>query len=411
MVAVRIKRTPKFSAGILKGVVRRFEVWTAGAPGTPGRDKPMCMTNRMPVGGSDPLAALIVRVIEDLKQRTAANLAGGATLEGEGWRLAAMQLSVARGRIVENLPFVEIDKVAVFDGKICVWRRGQDEPAAKISPDSKNASVLASLSSEWIEHQREALGGQPEATSGTSGMGRLLFERRRNNGSWLGLVFAIIGSVAGVVLLFEQDTLIGVVLLAAAMASLLLGLAFGRYVFRCYESGLTRRRGRDELRLSYDEIAEFTYAATRMFYKGAYTGTQLGLTFRAPRGTIRYSAKVQNLDADLDELRDHIAKTIATRMLARTAGRPQRALDERRGLPAPGLAVPPCEDVGACRRPGRDLALRTDSRHEPQRRPVYLYSKAEVKPVISKAVGTANFFPGFFAVLTLQGQAGQGGHE
>ena len=54
-----------------------------------------------------------------------------------------MQLSVARGRTVETLPFVEIDKVAVFDGKICLWRQGQDEPAAKISPDSKNASVLA----------------------------------------------------------------------------------------------------------------------------------------------------------------------------------------------------------------------------------------------------------------------------
>ena len=82
-------------------------------------------------------------MIEDLKQRTAAGLAGGAVLEGESWRLAAMQLSVARGRIVESLPFAEIDKVAVFDGKLCFWRRGQDEPAARISPDSKNASVLA----------------------------------------------------------------------------------------------------------------------------------------------------------------------------------------------------------------------------------------------------------------------------
>ena len=30
VVAVRLQRTSKFSAGILKGVVRRFEVWTAG---------------------------------------------------------------------------------------------------------------------------------------------------------------------------------------------------------------------------------------------------------------------------------------------------------------------------------------------------------------------------------------------
>ena len=49
-----------------------------------------------------------------------------------------MQLSISRGRTVETLPFVDIDKVGVFDGMICLWRRGQDEAAAKISPDSKN---------------------------------------------------------------------------------------------------------------------------------------------------------------------------------------------------------------------------------------------------------------------------------
>ncbi len=138
VVAVRIKRTSKFSAGILKGAVRRFEVWTADG------DTPMCMTNRIAVNGADPLAALIARVIEDLKQRTAAGLAGGAMLEGDGWRLVAMQFLVDRGRtveilqntrcpgdntmqllvdsgrIVETLPFAEIDKVAFFDGKICL---------------------------------------------------------------------------------------------------------------------------------------------------------------------------------------------------------------------------------------------------------------------------------------------------
>ena len=155
----------------------------------------------------------------------------------------------------------------------------------KISPDSKNASVLASLLSEWIEHQREASGGQSEAAPGASGMGRLLFERRRNEGFWLGFVVAVVGGALGAVLLFDRDAMpLGVLLLAAAVVSLLLGVAFGRYLFRCYELGLTRRRGRDEVRLLYDEITEFTYSATRMFYKGAYTGTQLSLTFRAPRG-------------------------------------------------------------------------------------------------------------------------------
>ena len=51
----------------------------------------MCMTNRIAAGAADPLAGLIARVVDDLKQRTAAGLADGAMLEGDGWRLADMQ--------------------------------------------------------------------------------------------------------------------------------------------------------------------------------------------------------------------------------------------------------------------------------------------------------------------------------
>jgi hypothetical protein len=216
-------------------------------------------------------------------------------------------------------------------------------------------------------------------------------------------VAAVIGGGVGAALLIERDTkLVGVFLLAVAAASLLLGVIFGRYLFRCYELGLIRRRSRREFRLLYDEIAEFTYAATRMFYKGAYTGTQLSLTFRAPRGTIGYSAKVQNMDADLDELRDHIAKMIAQRMLgALRAGRsvpwtsdvvflPQ-ALQFRRPKML-GLASGPVEVLPYGQIRGVNLNQGV----------FYLYSKAEAKPVISKPVGSANFFPGYFVILTLQ---------
>ncbi len=404
VVAVRIKRTSKFSAGLLKGVVRRFEVWTADS------DQPMCMTNRIPVNGSDPLAALIARLIEDLKQRTAAGLAGGAMLEGEGWTLVAMQLSIARGRSVESLPFADIDKVAVFDGKICLWRRGQDEPAARISPDSKNASVLAALLSEWVEHQREGSGGPgpSEAASGASGMGRLLFERRRNEGLWLGILLAVGGSVAGAVMLFGRHPhALGVLLLAAAVASLLLGVAFGRYCFRCHELGLIRRRGRNEFRLLYDEITEFTYSATRMFYKGAYTGTQMSLIFRAPRGTIRYSAKVQNLDADLDDLRDHIAKMIANRMLGDLrAGRSVPWMGDVVFLPQ-GLQFRRAKLLGLASGPVELLPYEQIRSVNLSAGVFYLYSKAEAKPLITKPVGSANFFPGYAVVLTLLDVAGK----
>jgi hypothetical protein len=34
----------------------------------------------------------------------------------------------------------------------------------------------------------------------------------------------------------------------------------------------------------------------------------------------------------------------------------------------------------------------------------HLFSKAEAKPVLSRPAGSANFFPGYFALLVLQAQ-------
>jgi hypothetical protein len=233
-------------------------------------------------------------------------------------------------------------------------------------------------------------------------MGRLLFERRRDEGFWAGFVVAVIGGVAGAILLFHRHTMpLAVILLAAAVASLLLGALYGRYLFRCYELGLTRRRGRDEFRLRYEDITEFTYSATPMFYKGAYTGTQLSLTFRAARAAIRYSAKVQNLDADLEYLRDHIAEMIAARMLGELrAGRAVPWTSDVVFLPQ-GLQFRRAKMLGLASGPVEVLPyeqIRGVNLHEGL---FCLYSKAEAKPVISKPASSANFFPGYMVVLAL----------
>ena len=109
------------------------------------------------------------------------------------------------------------------------------------------------------------------------------------------------------------------------MAAVVLGLCFGQYVFCCYERGLTRRTGRRERKLRYDEITEFGYSATRIFHNGVYTGTSFRFSFKSPNATIGYSASEKKPDSDLEGLRDHIAKVIASRMLR----------DLRRGVPSP----------------------------------------------------------------------------
>src|SRR5271157_5246766 len=141
-----------------------------------------------------------------------------------------------------------------------------------------------------------------------------------------------------------------------------------------------------------------------MFYKGTYIGTRLGLTFRAPRGTIRYSAKVQNMDADLDELRDHIAKMIAARMIGDLrAGRSVPWMNDVVFLPQ-GLQFRRSKMLGLASGPVEVLPYEQIRGANLNAGVFCLYSKAETKPVISRPVGSANFFPGYFIVLALLAQ-------
>jgi hypothetical protein len=243
-------------------------------------------------------------------------------------------------------------------------------------------------------------------------MGRLLFERRRKNAFWLGLVLAVPCGAIGTALLFDRDAApVGVALLAVALGSLVSGAVFQRRRFRCYELGLTRRRIRDEVALRFDEITEFTYSATPTFYKGAYVGTRVSLTFRAPRAAIRYSARVQNLDADLDDLRDQLAERIADRMIADLrAGRIVHWMSDVVFLPQ-GLQFRRAKLLGLASGPVEILPYARIGNVKIDSQTFFLYSAAEVKPLISKPVSTANFYPGYAVVVALLGSAGNDADE
>ena len=68
-------------------------------------------------------------------------------------------------------------------------------------------------------------------------MGRLLFERRRNEGFWLGPVLPSSAAGRRGLALRSRRGAFGLLLLPAAVASLALGVVFGRCRFRCYEWG------------------------------------------------------------------------------------------------------------------------------------------------------------------------------
>jgi hypothetical protein len=401
VTAVRFKRTMKYSSGLASGAFRRFEVWVEGIPA------PLRMTNRTKVGMSDPLAKLIDRIIADVKQRMAARLAERGTVEGDGWQLTAAGLTISREKSPREIAFGDIDKVAIFDNRLCIWLKGVAEPAARIDLGSKNAPILGSLLDEWVSHQ-EASGEAVKEPADAAGLGRLFFERRRNDGLWIGLLVGVLGAAAGFGLHFDRKVpfLVPPLLIAGGVAGVVWGLCFGRYVFRCYEGGLTRRTGRSERKLRYDEITEFSYSATRMFHNGAYTGTSFSFSFKSPETTIRYSVTEKKPDSELEGLRDHIAKVIASRMLR----------DLRSGVSSPwGTQIVIQPDGLRFRRDGRLFKSKQVEvvpfgrlgGMQMDKGVLFLFVQGEQKPAVSMQISAPNFFPGYYLVQTLL-QQGQG---
>jgi hypothetical protein len=403
VTAVRLAHRRKYAAGLHKYTARDFDVWIEGRPA------PLRMRNRIAVGVSDPLGAMIGRVCDDLKQRAAAGLADGQPLAGDQWSLRPAELTLQRGKSLVSVPFWQIDKVDLFDKKLCIWCKGEDLPAARIDPASCNAPVLHSLLSEWVAHQREiavlqagADGPAEPATAPSVGsdLGRVLFQRRKwKMAVYLGFAAALL---AGLGLAAGADTWIaGGIFLAAAAAVAFTAWGWSRFILRCHERGIYRRWGTRELSIPYADITMFTYSATRRFVKGGYAGTQFSLKCTAPRGTIAYSATVNSPDQELDNLRDHIAKGIAARMLRYfSEGNAVGWTANMAFLPA-GLQFRRAAALGLGRKPPELLPYDQIRGVNIQAGVFYLWNRTEPKPIISQPVSTPNFFPGYYMIWQL----------
>jgi hypothetical protein len=262
--------------------------------------------------------------------------------------------------------------------------------------------VLTALLFEWIEHRQATAGGQDEVFAGSTGMGRLLFERRRREVFVVTLVIALVAGLIGAGLFFSDEVeVVGILLLAAAGVALIVGWLVGRIAFRCYERGLARGNGGGEVRLSFEEIDELTYSAKRMFYKGSYVGTQLVLTFRGAAKKIKYSARIQNEDVDIDAIRDQVAQGIAARMLQQLrSGRPVTWMNDVVLLPE-GLQFRRSKLFGLASGPVEVLLYGQIAGVGIAEGSMYLHNVAESQSVLSKPDSSPNFYPGYLALLRL----------
>ena len=266
----RLKRTPEFYNGNLKSVFRCFEIWTSD------HKQPLRMSNRLGAGENDPLEQLIARIIDNLKRRTAVGLTSGAVLEGESWSLVGTELTIKDGGQEQTVPLSQIDQAAPCDGMFGIWRNGEHEPTISIRPESKNAPVLFALLADWIHVRQEATDSRRGDDSERSGLGRLLFARRRAElAEAVSIIAFVFAAVGGMLICFEDIRPYAIASCALAALLFVSRRFISIPVFRCHEFAFVQAKGLHEQVIRYRDITEFTYSLKSSFYRGHYLGTNI----------------------------------------------------------------------------------------------------------------------------------------
>jgi hypothetical protein len=240
------------------------------------------------------------------------------------------------------------------------------------------------------------------------GLGRILFQRKAKPITIIVLVvLAVILPLVGIAfVLFPTETAMFVAGVIMILAGPLLGLAAyscSKSNFRCHEWGVYQAGMTGEKRLMYTEVASFSYSATRHYHNGAYTGTQLQLSFQplsgAKSAAITYGTQVNNEDADLEQLRDFVARVVSGRMASELAeGRPVQWTKNMIFMPE-GIQYTPSGFFGK----GQTQFLPHENYGgwNMDQGVFYLFERGKPKSVMSENVGEANFYPGFFLLLDL----------
>jgi hypothetical protein len=402
ILSMALRHQSNYSQGLLKSTTRFFTVWVATAE---GRREQFTMTNTFGLNAADPLADLIKRVNDRLFDQAREDMQHGEAVRGEGWSLESGTLTVKGGRGgPEDITVADLTAVEVVDNHVCCWVRGRDEAVAKVPLRTVNAHLLLQLLQEQVQPGK----GEP-AEPEDGRLGRIIFERRQPHSTAVTLmVLAALLGFGGLGLgafgVFKPVLfLVGLGLLAGAVASGLGAAHTYLAFFRCHEWGVRKRGLFGDRQLRYADVASFTYNAIRMFVNGAYSGTTFTLTFEPyrelRRSRIHYSVQLRNVDTELDNLRDQIAAIIAARMLRQhQEGREVRWTANLCYL-RDGLEYRPAGWIG--RKDPEVVPYDQITGYNVEQGTFSLWAWGKDKPVVQENIGSPNFFPGFMMLVQL----------
>lgn len=385
-----------YSNGEHQGVCRELRLWLDG------ESQPLVIATSIPLAQVDPIADFVKRIVERAKQEAEAALEHGRSIHGAGWSLNAAALTLERGG--DSIPYRldQLESVDSIDKHVCVWSIDEEQPIARIPETSQNATLLAMLLSE-----RLAARPTKRDTIAEGDLGRVIFERKPS----IGLV--VVMYLAAVVLLIvsplillgadQDDRWFAVGAFVISFACAVWAIYLQTYQFRCYAAGVVVRSIFGHGQIFYKDVGRFTYSAVRHYHNGAYTGTHLSLVFdpKTPGvgQRINYSTSVQHADEALDNLRDHIARVIAADMATQLQAKKEVAWTDNITFFEDGFEFRPAGWVG--RKEWQELAYSDVRGFDLQQGEFYLWKNGQEKPVFSESISAANFFPGFYLLVTL----------
>jgi hypothetical protein len=414
VVSMALLYQENFENGLLKSVTRTFRVWIVTLADQPELVE---MTNKIKVGFSDPLTVFIDRITGMLKARANLERQRGQSVLGEGWEIQGKNLLLRLPKQPEPLevPLEEIFAADYIENQLKVWRRGLDEAVAELPLWSANCHLLKVLLDEEIS-RRPTTDGPPS----DGGLGRILFAR---NSRQAGILLAVVGGIlilasAGLGFFYLSHAnakdpadvrqapgflFASVLFLCTALIFLFLSWYFFRYLFRCHAFGVYVRTLFGERSLRYADVDTFTFSTKRQFHKGVYTGTYLNMTFvpfkETKQSKLVYSTQVKNLGSSLDDMRDHIAGILAGRIFRAVQSGETVTWTPNFTLLPEGLYYKPAGFFG--RKAPELLAYDLVSGHNTNDGKFQLYQLGKPKPVVTESTSARNFYPGYFAFLTL----------
>jgi len=402
IVSFAIFQQHHFSCGLLKSVTRTIKLHKA--PLAQGFVN-VTMTNTVGVGKVDPLAGLITRICDRLLERARQDLRCGLLVQGEGWSLDQATLHVmASGQEGIDIHTTDITRLKLVDQNVCCWVNGYDEPVAKVPIKAANAWLLLQLLGEQLQLR------VPTAREPNEGeLGHLIFERRPSHIRLVAVILLayLLGLVSlsmFVALIFafaeSRSVFVGIfvvvnVSVCVAWSYLLRQFDSRSPFYRFHEYGVHKRGLFGEKKLQYQEVASFTYKAVRCFVNGVYTGTIFTLVIdplpQHKSKRISYSVMLQNPDDELDNIRNHIARILANRMLLQfQQGQPIRWAEHLRFIPQ-GLEYRP---KGWIARKSVQVIPYNQIHCYIDQGILYIQDLKICKFVIQECTSARNFFPG-----------------